>query len=167
MKIRFFTITAKAIVFVIAFVLVQSCKKNDSNAGCNNPNFTASVNSSANFNACGAYAYEVMNNYSIIGNSENDWITIGFLTSDQSKIVPGTYQVNNGVTLPSGQSFIVDVVYKEDGTDLAHTYLSTSGTLVLTEASSTHYKGTFTTSALQMQGSATRTLSASFDVNFQ
>lgn len=164
---RIFKITATAILFIVAFLLVQSCKKNDSNTGCNNPNFTASVSGIANFSACGAYAYEVMNTYAIIGNSNNDWITIGFLTDDQSKIVPGTYQVNNGVTLPVGQSFLVDVVYKEDGTDLAHTYLSVSGTLVLTEASSNHYKGTFTSSVKQMQGSDTRTLNASFDVNYQ
>lgn len=167
MKSRILKISAKIIVFVVAFIMVQSCKKHDSNTGCTNPNFSASVNKNANFNACGAYAYGVMNTYAIIGNSDNDWITIGFLTSDKSKIVPGTYKVNNGATLPSGQAFMVDIVYKEDATDLAHTYLSVSGTLVLTEASGTRYKGTFTTSALQMQGGATRTVDASFDVNFK
>ncbi len=169
MKNQFFKLAAKTIVFVLIFLSVLSFKsKNISTNESSNPNFTATINSVARFKASGAYAYKVMNNYSIIGNSGKDWITIGFLTKDQSQIVPGTYQINNGIKSPTGQSFSIDVIYKEDAIDLNHTFLSESGTMELTEASSTHFKGTFTCLVKQMKGgSETRTINASFDVNYR
>lgn len=165
----FFKITARAIVLGLFISLIQSCNnKGGARHGCSDPNFTATVNGNASFGACGAYAYPVMKAYAIIGKSNNDWITIGFLTNKQNTIAIGTYQVNNGATVPAGQPFAIDIVYKEGSSDLSHTYLSESGTIQLTEVSSKNYKGIFTASLKQMKGgSEMRTISATFNVNYK
>ena len=109
-----------------------------------------------------------MSTYAIIGNSGEDWVTIGFLTADHSAIVPGTYVVTGDLTVPSGQAMSVDFVYKEGAMDLAHTYLSTTGTLELVVADGAQYQGTFSGSATQMEDSTDlRAVSGAFDVDYR
>lgn len=157
---------------ICVLLFVSACAGVDDSAGpngvCADPNFTATVEDVASFKACDAYAYEVMSTYGIIGNSGEDWVTLGFLTADQSAIVPGIYVVNNGASVPSGQAMSVDFVYKEGALDLAHTYLSTTGTLELVVADGAQYQGTFSGSATQMEDSTdSRAVSGAFDVDYR
>ena len=130
-------------------------------------NFTATIKEQKDFNACGAYAYTAMGYPSIIGNDGKNWITIGFMTKDMGAVIPGTYTITNGASLPSGQGFAVNFVYKEGSSALDHTFASQSGTLELSVADGSHFKGTFIGSTTRMEGEKdTRELSGTFDVAF-
>ncbi|MBP7449369.1 MAG: hypothetical protein KA817_05005 [Flavobacteriales bacterium] len=137
-------------------------------AGICDANLTATVQGQADFRACGAYAFTSLGFPTIIGKDGKSWITLGFLTTDRSAVVPGTYTITNGAILPAGQGFAVDFVYKEGSTTLDHTFLSQNGTLELTVADGGHYKGTFRGSAKRMEGEKdARELAGVFDVRFE
>lgn len=137
-------------------------------AGICDANLTATVQGQADFKACGAYAFTSLGFPTIIGKDGKSWITLGFIATDRSAVVPGTYTITNGTILPLGQGFAVDFVYKEGSSALDHTFLSQSGTLELTVADGGHYKGTFNGTATIMEGEKdARQLSGVFDVRFE
>lgn len=139
-------------VLLITLTLsIISCKK-DSSSTCT-PNMTATFNSDV-FSACGSSAIfpsvgGIPATYlSISGvsrdesNSVKYSIDIKLNTSDITAITPRTYVVNNGSSVPSGQTFSVNVAARiAEGSGTF--YNSTSGSLTIEQVSNTHIKGTF------------------------
>ena len=135
---------------------------------CLDPNFTATIEGDADFSACGAYAYKVLWSHAILGESGNRWITLGFNTKDKAAIVPGTYKITDGASVPKGQAFSVNFVYKIVHADKSQTNCaSTDGTLILTEADGDRFKGSFSAATKEMEGEGTRKIEGEFDVRFR
>lgn len=163
-----------ATLMIVAFPLCSCSSDSDGYvadaaaavAGCD-PNFSSNVIGKSDFKACDAYAYTAMGYPAIIGNDGKSWITIGFMTKEMGAVVPGTYTITDGANIPAGQGFAVNFVYKEGSSALDHTFASQSGTLDLSVADGSHFRGTFTGSTMRMDGEKdTRELSGSFDVMF-
>lgn len=167
------TITTLTAALAMLTMHMVSCSSSNADPGavaaaqpCD-ANFTAAVKGQSDFRACGAYAYTAMGYPAIIGNDGKSWITIGFMTKEMGAVVPGTYTITDGANIPAGQGFAVNFVYKEGSSALDHTFASQSGTLDLSVADGSHFRGTFTGSTMRMDGEKdTRELSGSFDMMF-
>lgn len=161
--VRSFTLFGLGL-FIQAALFGQS----GSSKPCLDPNFTATIEGDADFRACGAYAYKVLWSHAILGESGNRWITLGFNTKDKAAIVPGTYKITDGASVPKGQAFSVNFVYKIVHADKSQTnFASTDGTLILTEVDGEHFKGSFSAATKEMEGEATRDIKGEFDVRFK
>lgn len=140
-----------SVLFLTIALFIISCKK-DSSSSCT-PNMTATFNSDV-FSACGSSALfpsvgGIPATYLIISgvsrdesNSVKYSIDIKLNTSDISAITARTYIINNGSSIPSGQTFSVNMPAKiAEGSGTL--YNSISGSLTISQVSSTHIKGTF------------------------
>ena len=149
-------------LILISAILILSCKKKDDSSSTGGgsgggtactPNMTATFNGDT-FSGCGSSALfpsvggTPPTHLSVAGNSKdasnNIKYSIGIKlnTGDINQITTTSYVVNNGVAIPSGQPFSVNITAKiAEGSGTL--YNSLSGNLTISQVSSTKIKGTF------------------------
>ena len=156
-----------------SFSMFTSCKKDKDNNGnntCANPNVSATIESTS-YKVCNGYASIVnvlgYNYFEVVSqvNSSHS-LSFAFNTEDRSVVVPGSYTLSNRISpyYPSGP-LLTSLTYMKDG----KIYLSQSGTVTFSIASSTQYKGTFS-GIVQNTSNADdvlRITNGSFDVTYR